>query len=66
MVPVRRDRPGWSIKGCTLDSGWGQYDMIVAAGPGVLHARTPAGPLYRHRTTPPASAGSTTIPTPYP
>ncbi|MEU7477370.1 tachylectin-related carbohydrate-binding protein [Lentzea sp. NPDC042327] len=32
-----------------LDGGWNQYDAIVAAGEGVLWARTPAGDVYRFR-----------------
>lgn len=32
-----------------LDAGWNQYDAIVAAGEGVLWARTPAGDVFRYR-----------------
>lgn len=32
-----------------LQDGWNQFDLIVAGGPGVLYARTPAGTLYRYR-----------------
>jgi len=42
----------WPIFGRVLDTGWDRYDLIVAAGPGVLFARTPAGALYRHRFEP--------------
>lgn len=31
-----------------LEGGWGQYDLITAAGDGVLYARTPNGDLFRH------------------
>ncbi|MEU4218229.1 tachylectin-related carbohydrate-binding protein [Actinoplanes sp. NPDC026623] len=39
----------WPVFGRLLDSGWDRYDLIVAGGPGVLYARTPAGKLYRYR-----------------
>ncbi|MGB3438672.1 MAG: tachylectin-related carbohydrate-binding protein [Actinophytocola sp.] len=32
-----------------LAGQWGQFDLIVAAGRGVLYARTTAGALYRYR-----------------
>ncbi len=32
-----------------IASGWNQFNHIVAAGRGVLYARTPAGTLYRYR-----------------
>ncbi|MEV6635107.1 tachylectin-related carbohydrate-binding protein, partial [Actinoplanes sp. NPDC051470] len=32
----------------TLDGDWSGYDLIVAAGTGVIYARTPAGALFRH------------------
>ncbi|MCE7008133.1 hypothetical protein LWC34_35745 [Kibdelosporangium philippinense] len=35
--------------GRALDTGWGQYDLIVAAGDGVLYARKPNGELFRFR-----------------
>lgn len=35
--------------GMVLDSGWNQYNLIVAAGDGVLYARTPGGDLFRFR-----------------
>ncbi|MCE6995052.1 hypothetical protein LZG04_09555 [Saccharothrix sp. S26] len=31
-----------------LDAGWDQYDMITAAGNGILYARTTSGFLYRY------------------
>ncbi|GAA1025309.1 MULTISPECIES: tachylectin-related carbohydrate-binding protein [Amycolatopsis] len=31
-----------------LGNGWGQYDLIAAAGDGVLYARTPKGELFRY------------------
>ncbi|WP_188317005.1 tachylectin-related carbohydrate-binding protein [Solihabitans fulvus] len=31
-----------------VDTGWGGYDHIVAAGPGILYARTPSGDLFRY------------------
>lgn len=31
-----------------IGNGWGQYDLIAAAGDGVLYARTPNGDLFRH------------------
>ncbi|SHF00633.1 Trypsin [Streptoalloteichus hindustanus] len=31
-----------------LAGDWGQYDLIVGAGPGVLYTRTPNGDLFRH------------------
>ncbi|GAA1968443.1 tachylectin-related carbohydrate-binding protein [Amycolatopsis minnesotensis] len=30
-----------------LKDGWGKYDLIVAAGDGILYARTPGGDLFR-------------------
>ncbi|MEU8238870.1 tachylectin-related carbohydrate-binding protein [Actinoplanes missouriensis] len=39
----------WTVNGKVLDTGWDRYNLIVAAGPGVLYGRTPAGLLYRHR-----------------
>lgn len=43
---------GWTAEtggGKVLDTGWGQYDLIVAAGDGVLYARKPNGALFRFR-----------------
>jgi hypothetical protein len=42
----------WPIYARVLDTGWEKYDLIVAAGPGVLYTRTAAGQLYRHRYEP--------------
>ena len=36
----------------SIDIGWLKYDLLVAAGPGVLYSRTPAGELYRSRFEP--------------
>ncbi|WP_170211770.1 tachylectin-related carbohydrate-binding protein [Saccharothrix australiensis] len=33
--------------GKTLDTGWHRFDLITAAGDGVLYARKPTGELYR-------------------
>ncbi|MET9230420.1 tachylectin-related carbohydrate-binding protein [Lentzea sp. NPDC003310] len=35
--------------GKVLDTGWEQYNLIVAAGDGVLYARKPDGQLFRFR-----------------
>lgn len=35
--------------GKVIDTGWDQYNLIVAAGDGVLFARKPDGVLYRYR-----------------
>jgi hypothetical protein len=32
----------------TLDGDWSGYDLIVAAGTGVIYARTPGGDLFRY------------------
>ncbi|HEU5110836.1 MAG TPA: tachylectin-related carbohydrate-binding protein, partial [Micromonosporaceae bacterium] len=50
----RYDEPSrtWTIFARVIDTGWDRYDLIVAAGPGVLYARTPAGDLFRHRFEP--------------
>ncbi|WP_177154282.1 tachylectin-related carbohydrate-binding protein [Actinosynnema pretiosum] len=43
---------GWTAEtadGKVLDTGWGQYDLVVAAGDGVLYARRPSGELFRFR-----------------
>ena len=42
----------WIISARVIAVGWDRYDLIVAAGPGVLFARTPAGELYRYRFEP--------------
>jgi hypothetical protein len=42
----------WTIAGQILASGWLEYDLIVAAGPGVLYSRTHDGRLFRHRFEP--------------
>ncbi|MFU8851229.1 tachylectin-related carbohydrate-binding protein [Micromonospora sp. SL1-18] len=39
----------WTISSRNIDTGWDKYDLIVAAGPGVLYGRTPDGKLYRYR-----------------
>ncbi|MEV6242266.1 tachylectin-related carbohydrate-binding protein [Lentzea sp. NPDC051838] len=42
----------WSAEsggGKILDTGWNQYNLIVAAGDGVLYARKPDGTLFRFR-----------------
>ncbi|MBB5907255.1 tachylectin-related carbohydrate-binding protein [Actinoalloteichus hymeniacidonis] len=31
-----------------IDTGWDRYDLIVAAGDGVIYGRTPDGTLYRN------------------
>lgn len=33
--------------GKVIDTGWGRFDSITAAGDGVLYSRTPSGDLYR-------------------
>ncbi len=43
------DGPGtgsWAHR--TLTGDWGQYDLIVAAGKGVIYSRKPNGHLFRH------------------
>ncbi|GAA3463166.1 hypothetical protein GCM10018963_51790 [Saccharothrix longispora] len=43
---------GWTAEtggGKVIDTGWGQYDLVVAAGDGVLYARRPGGELFRYR-----------------
>ncbi|MEV1146135.1 tachylectin-related carbohydrate-binding protein [Micromonospora sp. NPDC049799] len=42
----------WAFTDRTLDTGWDQYDLIVAAGVGVLYARRPDGTLHRYRFDP--------------
>ncbi|WP_433303674.1 tachylectin-related carbohydrate-binding protein [Actinoplanes sp. CA-030573] len=42
----------FTVNARVIDTGWDRYDLIVAAGPGVLFARTPAGELYRYRFEP--------------
>ncbi|MEV6304304.1 tachylectin-related carbohydrate-binding protein [Actinoplanes sp. NPDC051861] len=39
----------WTVLNRVLDTGWDRYDLIVAAGPGVLYGRALNGHLYRHR-----------------
>lgn len=40
----------WTVLNRVLDTGWDRYDLIVAAGPGVLYGRAASdGRLYRHR-----------------
>jgi hypothetical protein len=51
----RYDEPSksWVINGRLLASGWDKYDLIVAAGVGVIYSRGAAdGKLYRHRFEP--------------
>ncbi|SDM40953.1 Tachylectin [Lentzea albidocapillata subsp. violacea] len=46
------DDGGWTAEtggGKVLDTGWDQYNLIVAAGDGVLYARKPDGQLFRFR-----------------
>ncbi|WNV82276.1 tachylectin-related carbohydrate-binding protein [Umezawaea sp. Da 62-37] len=46
----RWDGEDWDdADGTVLDVEWSQYDLIVAAGDGVLFARTPNGDLFRFR-----------------
>ncbi len=43
---------GWTPEtggGKVIDTGWDQYDLLVAAGDGVLYARKPDGVLFRFR-----------------
>ncbi|WP_406640044.1 tachylectin-related carbohydrate-binding protein [Amycolatopsis sp. WGS_07] len=39
----------WWVNGVgqVIDTGWGKFNSITAAGDGVIYARTPAGNLYR-------------------
>ncbi|MEV7623791.1 tachylectin-related carbohydrate-binding protein [Actinoplanes sp. NPDC089786] len=39
----------WPINGRVIDTGWNRYNLIVAAGPGVLFGREPDGDLFRSR-----------------
>ncbi|MEU6208209.1 tachylectin-related carbohydrate-binding protein [Micromonospora musae] len=50
----RYDEPArkWTIENRTIDTGWDRFDLIVAAGPGVIYARQPDGKLYRYRFDP--------------
>ncbi|MGM1060283.1 tachylectin-related carbohydrate-binding protein [Saccharothrix sp. Mg75] len=47
------DATGWwsgeTGSGKVIDTGWDQYDLVVAAGDGVLYARKPGGELFRYR-----------------
>ncbi|MFD9704136.1 tachylectin-related carbohydrate-binding protein [Lentzea sp. NPDC059081] len=46
------DDGGWTGEtggGKVLDTGWDQFDLVVAAGDGVLYARKPGGELLRYR-----------------
>lgn len=42
----------WTIFGRILDTGWDRYNLLVAAGPGVLYARHTDGRLFRHHFDP--------------
>jgi hypothetical protein len=42
----------WTVAGRVIATGWDQYDLIVAAGPGVLWGRRPDGTMYRSRFEP--------------
>ncbi|GAB2922527.1 hypothetical protein GCM10027280_07200 [Micromonospora polyrhachis] len=43
----------WSFSSRLLDTGWGRFNLIVAAGPGVLYARDATdGRLFRYRYDP--------------
>ncbi|WP_433348669.1 tachylectin-related carbohydrate-binding protein [Micromonospora sp. CA-111912] len=43
----------WLLSNRLLDTGWGRFDLIVAAGPGVLYARDATdGRLFRYRYEP--------------
>ncbi|MCX4390198.1 tachylectin-related carbohydrate-binding protein [Micromonospora peucetia] len=43
----------WLFSGRLLDTGWGRFDLVVAAGPGVLYARDATdGRLFRYRYEP--------------
>ncbi|MFG1605061.1 tachylectin-related carbohydrate-binding protein [Actinoplanes sp. NPDC049265] len=42
----------WTINGRVLSTGWDRYDLIFAAGPGVIYGRTPEGKLFRSRYEP--------------
>ncbi|WP_433393188.1 tachylectin-related carbohydrate-binding protein [Micromonospora sp. KLBMP9576] len=43
----------WLFSGRLLDTGWGRFDLIVAAGQGVLYARDATdGRLFRYRYEP--------------
>lgn len=42
----------WTLEtrgGKTITTGWNRYDLLVAAGDGVLYARKPNGELFRSR-----------------
>lgn len=42
----------WTISARVLDTGWDRYNLLVAAGPGVLYARHKDGRLFRHHFDP--------------
>ncbi|MGW1059797.1 tachylectin-related carbohydrate-binding protein [Micromonospora rubida] len=43
----------WLFSGRLLDTGWGRFDLVVAAGPGVLYARDATdGRFFRSRYEP--------------
>ncbi|MGN9778319.1 tachylectin-related carbohydrate-binding protein [Micromonospora sp. H33] len=42
----------WTINGRVLDSGWERFNLVVAAGPGVLFTRHTDGRLFRHHFDP--------------
>ncbi|MGW0432213.1 tachylectin-related carbohydrate-binding protein [Micromonospora sp. NPDC003197] len=43
----------WTFSNRLLDTGWGRFNLIVAAGPGVLYARDATdGRLFRYRYEP--------------
>ncbi|MFI9387757.1 tachylectin-related carbohydrate-binding protein [Kutzneria sp. NPDC052558] len=49
---ARYDPAAGKIVEREVDTNWGNYDLILAAGPGVLYARDPSlnsGQLYRYR-----------------
>ncbi|MEU3647993.1 tachylectin-related carbohydrate-binding protein [Lentzea sp. NPDC034063] len=39
------DGAKWAVDGQEIAKGWDRYNLIVAAGPGVLYARAPSGGL---------------------
>ncbi|MER7459557.1 tachylectin-related carbohydrate-binding protein [Micromonospora sp. NPDC126480] len=42
----------WAISGRVLDTGWERFNLLVAAGPGVLYTRHTDGRLFRHHYDP--------------